>query len=121
MQTSAVDQEAPKKNQAGTKEVLWCADSEELHLTGVEEVSPPTLSAEAWGPRTGAGSSSRVSFRQGWGREPAGAGPSFPNTSRPFPAGQRLLFHPWLSAHDLNKPRDKVVFVTLVLKNVKIY
>ncbi|XP_039209471.1 hydrocephalus-inducing protein homolog isoform X12 [Crotalus tigris] len=38
LQTSEVNQEAPEKNQAGTKEVLWCADSEELHLTGVEEV-----------------------------------------------------------------------------------
>ncbi|XP_060537492.1 hydrocephalus-inducing protein homolog isoform X5 [Pantherophis guttatus] len=37
LQTSEVDQEASEKNQAGTKEVLWCAESEEPHLTGVEE------------------------------------------------------------------------------------
>ncbi|KAG8143780.1 hypothetical protein E2320_000954, partial [Naja naja] len=38
LQTSEVDQEAPENNQAGTKDVLWCAESEEPHLTGVEEV-----------------------------------------------------------------------------------
>lgn len=117
MQPSELDQEAPEKNQAGIKEVLWCAESEEPHLTGVEEVSPTATLLLRMGTQDRAGSSSRVFLRQGppslwgWVREPPG----------PFPAGQRLLFHPWVSAHDLNKPRDKVGFVTLVLKNVEVY
>ncbi|XP_042303381.1 LOW QUALITY PROTEIN: hydrocephalus-inducing protein homolog [Sceloporus undulatus] len=36
--TDEVGEELPKKSQPETKEIVWCVDSQEHHLTGVEEV-----------------------------------------------------------------------------------